>query len=556
MTKQYYSLRCLLLYGIHLVLLQRPTATTAFVVVTPRRQPPKITPRATTTKDLDITVPAFGLVALSPTTAISPPSLVSLPSPTSSTTNRTDDGSRPTTTNGYNNGVNGVVNKDDLAGQVREQQRQKFLVHKGISRKMIKRSPAIAGVTIVQGWSDDATTAFRQAVDDVVRSNPILTGHVYEHTDWKIGAGGPSTSMYIQPGTFTPDNHDFVRLLEPPPGLMEDGVIEFDRLPPQETLDIIQTHIEPLLGKCEQTSEQMLKRLPLLEARLLRLPGGYAAFSLKVSHAVGDGVTFFQILKQISMRMSGLEPHPIDWNCRNGGCGHEIFPPTFSDRDVHIAYDAPMMLGALRNFPSLSKRSAQVLLLDKSKIIRKRTQLRRELGNDDISSNDVVTSALCEANGSADIFVFTENVRGAKYGVPVDAGGNYLWEVPVSRESCSDPDKLRNVVVQDLGGCSCGEFRRNELPWRPFVEGRVGRITSLASVAQTMLFDGVQVLCTVPLASFIGEIPLDVGLIFRYDKNNYGVLHNFAEFCPSSGMLGEILADNNELSRSTMSQVE
>jgi len=122
----------------------------------------------------------------------------------------------------------------------------------------------------------------------------------------------------------------------------------------------------------------------------------------------------------------------------------------------------------------------------------------------------------------------------------VMAGGNFLCEIPVSRRTAMQPERLRQVVSRH------GEYAPNALPARPFYCGRVGRITSLASIAETVLYDGTTVVCTVPLASFIGEIPMDVAVIFRYDKQHWGILHNFAEFDRGAKLMAELLANGDE----------
>ena len=44
---------------------------------------------------------------------------------------------------------------------------QQFLVHKGRSATMIRRSPSICGVTLCKGWTEEATQAFCGAVHSV-----------------------------------------------------------------------------------------------------------------------------------------------------------------------------------------------------------------------------------------------------------------------------------------------------------------------------------------------------------------------------------------------------
>jgi hypothetical protein len=310
-------------------------------------------------------------------------------------------------------------------------------------------------------------------------------------------------------------------------------VPDFDRLHPTELVQTLSQDFIPLIDGSELASEQIKHKLPLLAANLMILPDGYAIFSLKVSHCVGDGVTFFELVKQVSLYMNGLEVPPIQWDNPKKST-HEFYPPYFTEREIDISYGAPFVLGTLKNFFT-SRRTPNVFLLDKSKINAKKRQLKDETGNRDISSNDVITAGICEAVGSSDIFIFTESVRGLVEGVPRNAGGNFHWEIPVPRDVIVRPDLLRKVVK------ACG-YRDKELPLQPFLCGRVGRITSLASITEGIVYEGTKMICSIPSFS-LKDIPLDVAVIFRFNRQFWGVLHNSAEF-KVSGLLEDAIVDD------------
>ena len=48
-----------------------------------------------------------------------------------------------------------------------------FLIHKGRSAEMIRRSPALSGVTLAKGWSQSATKAFISAVHSVGKKSVV-----------------------------------------------------------------------------------------------------------------------------------------------------------------------------------------------------------------------------------------------------------------------------------------------------------------------------------------------------------------------------------------------
>jgi len=239
---------------------------------------------------------------------------------------------------------------------------------------------------------------------------------------------------------------------------------------------------------------------------------GVAAYSIKMSHAIGDGTTYFQLVSQISSYMNGRTPAKIDWD-NPLKATHEIYPETFSERDYERSYGLPFGWGLLKNLRTLGKRKCTYLLLSKDKIARKKKALRSDdTGIEAVSANDIIMAALSEMCGSSDIFAFDKSVRGSKDGVSKSAAGNLFSEIPFDREAGKDPSFFRRIVN---GDCS---FRANDIPLLPFLNGRVGRVTSLASVTHQANFPGVELVCQLPSASFIKNLPLDVAVIFRFDK--------------------------------------
>jgi hypothetical protein len=364
---------------------------------------------------------------------------------------------------------------------------------------------------------------------DTVQRNPILTGHAYNLHKTPFTPG----ELWVHTGMYQPSNHSFVNVLQLPADM---NIPDFAKLTDSEILDYMQRDIIPLFTKCDLTAAQIKNKSPLFSVELIKLPNNYAVWSMKLSHCLGDGVTFFMLLKEISMLISGQEPPPMDWTvpCK---ATHELFPPTYSARDVHIAYGPPFIIGAARNVLTQPKRSVSMFLLNKHRISAEKRRIRirqQSKGIDDekcnVSSNDIITSALCEAAHSSDMILFTENVRGRKVSVPYNAAGNFLLEIPVPRKVAVQPDALRQVV-QSLDQ---GYYKHNnELPMQPFVSGRVGRITSMASIATNFAYKGTKSIATLPLSSFLEDIPLDVALIFRYNQDYWGVLHNIASFHPT-----------------------
>mmetsp|Transcript_15750 Transcript_15750/g.21605 ORF Transcript_15750/g.21605 Transcript_15750/m.21605 type:complete len:532 (-) Transcript_15750:212-1807(-) len=410
-----------------------------------------------------------------------------------------------------------------------------YLIHSGRSVDMIRRSPALGGVSLCKGWSRISTEAFKVAVEAVVRANPILSGRVYETKEW-----GRTKELWIQPGTFPPSEHEYVTEIQPPPDLVSPATLSG-----KDALSYVKERIIPHMNgvKADMTYHQIRSKSPLFSAQIMELPDGYACYTLTMSHSVGDGYTFFELVGQIASYMNGRDASPIDWDDPRKAT-HELYPDSFSRRDIERSYGTPFLLGCLKNYPTLQQRQCNYLLLSKDKIAHKRQEIRSN-GINSVSGNDIMTSALCEMNKSSDIFVMTQNMRGKETveGVGNDGsrmlhhqtGGNLFREVPFLRTACTDPKEVRNLLGQGK------YFEPNELPLAPFLLGRVGRITSLASVTQKILFPGTEVVCQFPFISFIKDLPIDVAVIFRVNDEYWGVLHNFSKV-GKSPLLDEIRA--------------
>jgi hypothetical protein len=293
-----------------------------------------------------------------------------------------------------------------------------------------------------------------------------------------------------------------------------------------------------LVGDASFSADQIRDGSPLFEAKIMDFCDGHAAYSIKVSHAIGDGTTYFQLLSQISSFMNGRTPTNIDWN-NPLKATHEIYPENFSERDYQRSYGLPFGWGIFKNLRTLSKRQCTYLFLSKEKIAEKKKVLRQTEADNggSISANDIIMSCLCEMCGSSDIFAFDRSVRGIKEGVSKSSAGNFFWEIPFVREHGANPFEIRNILSSDKGSY----FDTNGVPLMPFLNGRVGRITNLASITHSISFPGTELICQLPSASFIKNLPLDVAVIFRFDKNHWGIMHNFRKI-NESPLLREIMA--------------
>ena len=220
-----------------------------------------------------------------------------------------------------------------------------YLIHEGRAIKMIKRCVAIEGLSVSNDWTPQATEAFSLAVEAVVRANPILTGQLIEEKTSAWPWAQPST-LRIIPGVFPPEKHSYLTIINPPADLASPALHEEVNKGSgaKELFQHVHSHIAPcLLGKAEFSYDQIKNASPLFEAKIMDFGDGYAAYSIKMSHAIGDGTTFFHIIKQISAYMNGHEPQPINWDNPLQST-HELYPQTFSKQDYDRSYGGPCKL--------------------------------------------------------------------------------------------------------------------------------------------------------------------------------------------------------------------
>ncbi|KAL7553416.1 hypothetical protein ACHAWF_016698 [Thalassiosira exigua] len=234
-----------------------------------------------------------------------------------------------------------------------------YLIHKGRAVDMIKRCVSIEGLSLCTGWTRQATDAFKIAIEAVVCANPILAGKLVEVKKWPLGS-----ELRIVPNAFPPESHSFVTTVNLPPGMTNprDDITK-EGNSAKALFEQVHSTVAPcLLGKASFSANQIEDESPLFEAKIMDFGDGVAAYSMKMSHAIGDGTTFFQIVSQISSFMNGRTPSKIDWNNPLRST-HEIYPDNFSERDYSRSYGLPFGWGIFKNLRTLAKRKCKYILL-------------------------------------------------------------------------------------------------------------------------------------------------------------------------------------------------
>jgi hypothetical protein len=405
-------------------------------------------------------------------------------------------------------------------------QRQSYIAHNApTSTIFILNSPAISSFVLVKGWSENSLAVLSNAVDKVIKENPVLSGRATCPKNWC-----KEPSVAIELSAFLPERgHSFVEAIdgrELPQLADKDSDTAF-------LLDYVGKFVAPLVGCHDTTLQQIHHKSPLFGVKVVLLPGDYACIYTKMSHCIGDFVTYYQILDQISAYDKGAEAHSINWN-NPLQAKHEIVPDDLSKRDVVRLYGLPFLFGIASHLPTMRLRKKEILLLSREKIKRKKEKLKAKGYCEGITSNEIITAALCDANRSTDIFAFTRSMRGVTPGLGLRDGGNLHCEIPFQRCAGRNPLVIKDMIERGK------YFEPNEIPVWESLMGRVGRITNCIAPTNKISFGGCKPICFCPAKSFLNLTPLDTAIIFRADKDHYAVMHNFQKMTDSQ-QLSDIL---------------
>ena len=395
------------------------------------------------------------------------------------------------------------------------------------STYLILSSPAIASFVLVKGWSQESLETFTNAVNTVVSANPILTGRATCPKNW-----WKEPEIGIITGAFQPEYHNFVETID-----KTQHVPTPKGLSTTDQLEYIERHVARHVGDLDSTLQQIYNKAPLFDAKVVLLPDNYACIYIKMSHCIGDMMTYYEILDQVSTVDKGGAILPINWD-NPLKAKHEIFPEELSKRDLNRLYGIPFLAGLASHVPFMPFRKKEYMLLSDEKIKAAKASYKAK-GITGVSSNDIITAALCDANRSTDIFALTRSMRGVSQGLGLRDGGNLHCEIPFQRCAGRNPLVIKDIIEKGR------YFEPDEVPAWSSWTGKVGRLSNCIVPMNRMSFGGCKPLCYCPSKSFLDFTPLDTAIIFRAAKGQDAVLHNFEKVNKKSKLLEDILASDD-----------
>lgn len=371
----------------------------------------------------------------------------------------------------------------------------RFLVHNGQLAKTLPLFPAVGTNVLSSGWNPTKLRALKQAIQQLVVQNPILSGIVVMERD----------GIYIEPGMYNPDSHTFWtdvlssrntgKAVDPRTiRFLEDYVVpSLHTMRANQKLRFMQNHVAPLLPKVTSMKEEAKKKLPVFQVYLVPLAGGHLVYSIRISHAVGDAATYFALVNQLShlLQGEGNKAPIIDWEAPARKTHEGQLKNQMSAKDAKSMRSAPLKL------PRASKGGGYVLL-SRSKINRRKQQLCAD-DVEYLTTNAIVVAALCQSNPK--VKSFCQIVNGRSKEQELD-GGNFLQAIPFPRGAAVDPNNVRRMARD-------GKYL--EAP-SSSMASRSGRIANWSGLCKNLQMEGITTHVEVLPEDFVKSLPLDTAV--------------------------------------------
>lgn len=180
-------------------------------------------------------------------------------------------------------------------------------------------------------------------------------------------------------------------------------------------------------------------------SKLTVAPNGEGSFVVifSMSHTVGDGHTYYTILKQLA---AGAEIFAMDVD-RSEKC-HEKIPSVTGEKEYKFMMNPPfcMLCHYLGIYFKYKKKPPVCFLLDDAKLKEAKASSKAESGAAPyVSTNDIVTSGFARAV-KAKMITMAANFRGRTEGLTDKHAGNYFGGLMWGSEGSATPNRIRNAL--------------------------------------------------------------------------------------------------------------
>ncbi|CAB9497214.1 expressed unknown protein [Seminavis robusta] len=421
------------------------------------------------------------------------------------------------------------------------------VVCRGMAVEFVKDAPTIASFSVAQNWDEQKTSSLRAAIQSVLSANPILTSCLETRK-----ADNGQHEMVAMFHTFNLD--ELFKIIPNSSSNLPAEEKPLNDMDQQELLAYLDQKIIPQFPSHvgQQTrlgGEEVKDKSPVFEVQMMELPGQYVCYTVLLSHCIGDGAIYYQVMEQLNSAFTSssgtIETKAINWD------GYDKMDmPTVGP---HLVPHPLTILGLFVIGPKVFKKfgpkeaEPYILLLSKKKINQKKIELV-DHDNDStttttttreyLTSNDIVVSALCEAMLD-DATVHTQAVN-MRYKLddlePNDAGSYVLMSTLGAKEAAGNPNVVHKVNASGQSNMS---------PWKSFLSLSRGKVVCNTSwTGLKCVLDGT--VAHFPSKGFLRTRFRSNGssyatVIFEYDDEALGILAT----CPwkKGGLLESILLD-------------
>ena len=371
-------------------------------------------------------------------------------------------------------------------------------------------SPAITSLTLVSNWSKLAEESLRNAIQELVMLNPILTGRLFKD---------PVNHRVTVESSHYKDLFD---IIEGPTHFMLPTDVH-------KQIQALHNHIEPLFDVLGVSLEQITSGSKLFAISVCTLPQSHACLLIQLSHMIADGATYYMILAQLQALLEGKNIEAIPKYKWIPSPSNILSPSFYTKEDLYRELKSwrPAFMKLAHDQPP---RHSSIGIVDIKNVSRYKPGLvlaahRAKTPIEFLSTNDLVTAALAEIFDTELMEMFA-NMRGRLDSVTTDIAANAERGIFFPRVmAISTPEYIRSVPMKQF------------LAWRDssdmetyntaFVEANFSVITNWSQLVTFIVPEGTTMIVHAPASSFVRAIPIDYCIVFKADlQGTIAINHN------------------------------
>ena len=371
-------------------------------------------------------------------------------------------------------------------------------------------SPAITSFTLVSNWNKTVEDAMKNAVDKLIRINPILTGRLIKDRN-----NNKLQVLSLQHSSF------FNVIKGPDNVLIPDDV--YGRI------HIIHTQVEPLFDVLGLAIEQITTGSKLFDVTVCTLPNLHACYLIQLSHMIADGASYYMLLKQFQALLNDEEIETLPKLRWVPSPKNVLTPRFYSEKDANRELKSwrPAFLNLAL---TQSQRNSWVHILDTEKMSSYKPGLvlaaaRAQMTVKFLSANDLITAALAEVFDT-ELMEMMANMRGRLDGVSMDMAANGERGIFFPRKlAASNPEYVRSTPLKHF--CAWKDSNHMSSYDYAFVASDFSVITNWCSLTNFVVPKTTKLLVHTPASAFVKAMPINFCIVFKADDSGtIAICHN------------------------------